>query len=142
MSIVQDLVEQSGLPCLAADAVDAFLAAPPAHKILFFAGDPAQRMETADVAVIFPQLLRHFAGRLEGALIAAGSETELKERFHVGALPSLVVTRGAETLGVFPKVWDWAVYVARIEAMLAPGAPVLTQAPRVQFTYSGKGARA
>jgi hydrogenase-1 operon protein HyaE len=110
----------------------------PAHRLLFFAGDPEQRSETHDVATILPQLLRAFAGRLRAARIAPAAEGLLKDRFHVGVFPSLVVTRGDETLGVLPKVRDWADYVARIEAMLQPDAPALAPSmpPRVKFTFS------
>ena len=70
------------------------------------------------------------------------AEAALKQRFHVGVFPSLVVTRGRETLGVLPKVCDWSDYIARIEAMLSPGAPALVAAsgPRVEVIYSKREA--
>jgi hydrogenase-1 operon protein HyaE len=79
---------------------------------------------------------------LRAGIVATRAEAALKQRFHVGVFPSLVVTRGRETLGVLPKVCDWSDYIARIEAMLSPGAPALVAAsgPRVEVIYSKREA--
>jgi hydrogenase-1 operon protein HyaE len=123
-------------------SIEDFLAATPDHGVLFFAGDPAERPETRDLAVILPQLLKSFAGRLRGALVAAEAEDALKERFHVRVFPSLVVLRGSEILGVLPKVYDWADYVARLEAMLRPDAPALVNrsGPRTEINFTSREA--
>ena len=147
-SLQQILCERHQLALIDETNVEAFLApvpnAPP-HGVLFFAGDPTERMETRDLAVILPQLLETFRGRLRGGLVAAKAEAALKDRFHVRVLPSLVVLRGQgtgyETLGVLPKIYDWADYIARLEAMLQPGAPALEATsgpPRVTYTFSGR----
>jgi hydrogenase-1 operon protein HyaE len=127
--LIRALTERSGLPVLEADTLDAFLAATP-HALLFFTGDPAQRSEAADVAVVLPELLRVFTCRLRGGVIARAAESALAPRFRVVVMPSLVVTRGADPLGVLPRIRDWSDYLARIEACLAPGAPVLPPAER------------
>jgi hydrogenase-1 operon protein HyaE len=142
---LRSLSEKHGVVPVDETSVDAFLTTAPneaEHKILFFAGDPSQRGETLDVAIILPQLLEAFTGRLRAAIVAAPAEAALKDRFHVGVFPSLVVTRGGETLGVLPKVYDWPDYIARIEAMLRPDAPPLAPAsgPRVEFVYSKREA--
>ncbi len=126
------LVEEAG--------IEDFLAATPVHSVLFFAGDPAERAETRDLAVILPQLLESFAGRLRVALVTSDAEPALKERFHVRVLPSLVVLRGSEILGVLPKVYDWAEYLARFEAMLRPDAPALVvkSGPRAEIVFSSR----
>ena len=142
-SLRQILCERHQLALIDEANVEAFLAPDsnsPPHGVLFFAGDPAEHGETRDLAVILPQLLEAFRGRLRAGLIAAGAEAALKHRFHVRVLPSLVVLRGHDTLGVLPKIYDWADYVTRIEAMLQPGAPALeakSGPPRVAYTFSG-----
>jgi hydrogenase-1 operon protein HyaE len=143
--LLRDLSEKHGVVAVDETSIDAFLS--PAnseaeHVILFFAGDPAQRGETHDVAIILPQLLQAFTGRLRAGIVATRAEAALKQRFHVGVFPSLVVTRGGETLGVLPKVYYWPDYIARIEAMLSPGAPALVAAlgPRVEVIYSRREA--
>jgi hydrogenase-1 operon protein HyaE len=134
------------LPVVGSDDIDAFLrpeGSAPRHAILFFPGAATQRPETQDVAVILPELLEHFAGRLRGAIIAAEAEEKLKGRFQVVVMPSLVVTRDGEPVGVLPKIQDWSAYVAKISDWLEPDAPTLGAARsdqnRVEFVYTRKG---
>ena len=94
--LLRDLSEKHGVVAVDETSIDAFLSLATGeaeHVILFFAGDPAQRGETHDVAIILPQLLEAFAGRLRAAIVATRAEAALKQRFHVGVFPSLVVTR-------------------------------------------------
>lgn len=144
--LLEQLIDRHGLAVIDEGTIDAFLA--PAgdeaeHALLFFAGDPAQRPETSDVAVILPELLACFGRRLRGAVVAPGRENALKDRFRVLVLPTLVVTRGTDAVEVLPKVLDWAEYVERIHAALAPSAPVFQggKRPAVQFTVSSQGGR-
>ncbi len=139
------LSEKHHLALLDETSVEAFLGPTPdraPHAVIFFAGDAAERSETRDVAVILPQLLEVFAGRLRAGLVASSAEAALKDRFHVRVFPSLVVMRGFDTLGVLPKVYDWADYVSRIEAMLRSDAPALEakSGPRVTITFSSREA--
>jgi hydrogenase-1 operon protein HyaE len=140
------LCAKHDLASIDATSIEAFLEPAsdegPPYRILFFAGDPVERTETRDVAIILPQLLEAFAGRLRAGLVTADAEDALKNRFHVRVFPSLVVLRGGETLGVLPKVYDWSEYLARIETMLQPDAPALTakSGPRVEFTFSSREA--
>jgi len=143
--LLRDLSEKHGVVAVDETSIDAFLSpgtSEAEHVILFFAGDPAQRGETHDVAIILPQLLEAFSGRLRAAIVAPRAEAALKQRFHVGVFPSLVVTRKSEPLGVLPKVYDWSDYIARIETMLRPGAPALVAAsgPRVEIVHSKREA--
>jgi len=138
---VSMLSQRHGLPLVDENNIDAFLA-PAAgesvHAVLFFTGDASQRGETNDVAVILPELLRAFAGRLRGAVVAREAEGPLKSRFQVFVMPSLAVTRGADPVGVLPKISDWAEYIEKIEGFLAPDAPILvaSKGPKVEFTHS------
>jgi hydrogenase-1 operon protein HyaE len=143
-SVLRALSLRHGLPTIDHSGIDAFLARGPgesSHALLFFAGDPAQRAETHDVAVILPELAAVFGGRLRAALVAASAEEALKARFRVYALPSLVVVRDGETVCVLPKIHDWADYIARIEAALAPDAPILAAArrPKTEVNIDQKG---
>lgn len=137
-SCVDSLTIRHGLPLVDRDSVDAFLwpaAGEPPHALLFFTGDPATHQETGDVAVVLPELLAAFRGRLRAAVVARAAEDGLKRRFHVVVLPSLVVMRGTETIGVLPRVCDWADYTARITAWLDPAASVMppSEGPRVKI---------
>lgn len=135
------LADRYGLPTVDRETIDAFLA-PAAgeaeHALLFFAGDPATRAETLDVAVVLPEILAAFQQRLRGAVVAREAEAALASRFMVAVMPSLVVTRGGEPLAVMPKIRDWSEYMAVIAKALAPDAPALIkdETPRVAFTTS------
>jgi hydrogenase-1 operon protein HyaE len=144
MSLPQAFIDRMGVPLVHEANVDDILARDGCCVLALFAGDPAQRPEATDVAVIFPELLKAFAGRLSGALVAGGAEKALGARFHVDVLPSLAIIRGGATIGVVSRIRDWAEYVEKIEAFLDPAAPQLAReaTPRVAFTFSRKGAEA
>lgn len=143
--LIRALAERAGLPVLEAASADAFLAprpGRPVHTLLFFTGDPAQRSEAADVAVVLPELLAAFAGRLRAAIIARAAEPALLARFRVVVLPSLVVTRGPDPVCVLPRIRDWSVYLAEITQSLASDAAVLPPVgrPEVRIVHTGGAA--
>ncbi len=73
--------------------------------------------------------------------ITTRAEAALKQRFHVGVFPSLVVNPGGKMLGVLPKVYDWPDYIARIAAMPRPGAPALVPVSGPRLRSSTPSAR-
>jgi hydrogenase-1 operon protein HyaE len=138
--LIRALSERHGLPRLDETSVDAFIAEP-GCALLLFAGDPKQRMESDDVAVVLPELLKAFAGRYRGAVIALKAEDRLKPRFHVVMAPSLVVARGGDVLDVITKIRDWSEYVARLGAALAPDAAPLPRSAGLNTAIRFNGAR-
>ena len=139
-ALVRALHERHGISRLEPETLDAFLDDEPRHTLLFFAGDPKARLEADDVAVVLPELLKAFRGRLRGGVIAPAAEEKLKARFHVVMTPSLVVTRGRDTIDVIAKIRDWSEYVILIEAALAPGASAMASGagPRTEIRFNGK----
>jgi hydrogenase-1 operon protein HyaE len=138
----QSFIDRIGVPVIDAENVDSAFGGQGDFLVLF-AGDPAQRPEAADVAVIFPELLKAFDGRLTGAVVAPGAEKSLGQRFHVDVFPSLAVIRAGAAVGVIPRIRDWSEYLEKIEAFLDPSAEPLAKAgPSVQITFSQKGATA
>lgn len=110
-----------GLPEVDAASVDRFLGAANAAAavaVLLSAGDPARFMEAIDVAVVLPELIDAFQGRLRGAVIARRAESELGQRFGVRVQPTLIFTAKGETLGLIAKIQDWSVYVDRIAKLI------------------------
>jgi hydrogenase-1 operon protein HyaE len=139
--LIAALSSRHGIPTVDAGSIDAFLApaaGEPPHALLFFTGDPAQRSESNDVAVVLPELLAAFPGRLRAAVVARLDEDVLKPRFHVQVVPSLVVTRGAAPLGVMPRIRDWSDYIATLRTLLDPSAPEMAAParPQVAFRYT------
>jgi len=119
--LLQALTQRHGLPVVDETSVDALLH--PAkgeadHVLLFFPGDATQRPESSDIAVILPQILNAFSGRVRGAVVSSVAEDRLRPRFQVLVSPSLVLTKGDHPLDVFTKVLDWSDYMTRIETAL------------------------
>jgi hydrogenase-1 operon protein HyaE len=139
--VLNTLLLRSGLPLVDETNIDVYLASAEGqspYALLFFSGAAAPRPETGDVAAILPELLRAFAGRLRGAIVAPEAEAKLKGRFQIFVQPSLCVVRNGEPVAVMPKILDWAVYLEKIEAAFDPDAPILEgpKKPQVEFTFS------
>ena len=67
--LIQRLADEFGYPVLEdLAAVDAFVAEPGIAAI-FFPGDPDKFKDTTDVAVVMPELVNQFRGRLRPALV-------------------------------------------------------------------------
>ena len=89
--------------------LDAFLAEP-GWGLLLVAGDPAQRPEAQDLAVVVRELSRRGPPGLRVGLAALAEEARFKQRLGLDAVPSLVFVRGGKVVSKLSKVQDWAVY--------------------------------
>ncbi len=112
------LVRDCGVPEVDAAGIDAFLATP-GDAVLFFSENPLQYPESADVAVVLPELLGAFPGRLRAALVARASERELQKRFGFARWPALVFLRDGDYVGAITGIHDWDVYLEKVESLLA-----------------------
>lgn len=92
--------------------------------LVFLPGYAKAHVETADVAVILPELVAAFGGRLGAAV--GGPDLEVALRAELGlALPALVMVRHGRPSGAVARVRDWRDYLDRIAALLdAPPALV------------------
>lgn len=115
--LLERLTGKQGWPVVDESNLDAFLAAGD-YSLLFFTENPTQFPESNDVAVILPELLAAFAGRLQGAVVAAEAEHRLHTRYPFGEWPALVLLRGGDYLGAISRVQDWQTYLAEIERLL------------------------
>ena len=118
--LIERLLRDFGLPEIGAADVDTFLAAP-GETVLFFTEDPKQHPETADVAVILPELMQAMPGRFRAAVVARASERELQKRFGFARWPALVFVRGGDLIGAITGMHDWDEFVAKVVELL--GAP-------------------
>ncbi len=101
------------------EAVQDFVDAPGVH-VLFVPGDPKRNLETADVAVILPELKQAFQGKFDCAVVADSIETVVRDVTKVFKTPSLIFYREGKIFGAYPKVRDWSDYVALISHILTP----------------------
>lgn len=116
--LIARLVDDYGYPLLDASNLDACIAAP-GDAVLFCAGDPLLYPESLDVAVVLPELMRAFAGRFRAAVVSRELEAELQARYGFNRWPSLIFLRDGGYVGVLSGILDWAVYLARIQDLLA-----------------------
>ncbi|WP_036251292.1 hydrogenase [Methylobacter sp. BBA5.1] len=122
--LITQLQTRHGYPLLDADSYDHFVYGAET-SVLFFCNDPVQFPESHDVAVILPELVKAFSGRLQAAVIDRSIERELQARFRFTGWPSLVFLRNGEYLGAITGIKDWQEYrqeTARI-LVAAPGEP-------------------
>lgn len=119
--LIDRLTVEFGYPRLDAGNLDAFLAAP-GDAVLFCGGDPIQHPECLDVAVVLPELLRAHPGRFRAGVAAPALEAELQARYGFNRWPSLVFLRAGAYVGAISGIQDWAVYLARIDALLVAPA--------------------
>lgn len=136
-ALIAALASRHGLPTIDAETLDAFLVpaeGEPDHALLFFTGDPDQRTDSGDVAVVLPELLATFPSQFRAGVVARSAEAVLKSRCQVEIFPSLVVLRRETVLDVLPRIRDWSEYLGRLGAALNPNAPPFSARGRVEIT--------
>ncbi|MDJ0824904.1 MAG: hydrogenase accessory protein [Rhodobacter sp.] len=116
--LIDRLSDDLGWPLLGTENdVLAWINRPGTH-VLFMPGDWRRNLETADVAVILPELQVAFQGRFDCAVVADSMQADVKEISGVFKTPSLIFYRDGACLGGIPKVRDWDDYLARIARFL------------------------
>lgn len=116
--LLERLVRDCGVPEVDAASVDAFLGRG-GDAVLFFSEDPNQYPESGDVAVVLPELLAAFPGRLRAAFVARASERELQKRYGFARWPALVFLRAGDYVGAITGIHDWDDYLEKVESLLA-----------------------
>ncbi|MCP4408198.1 MAG: hypothetical protein GY807_10650 [Gammaproteobacteria bacterium] len=115
--LIDRLLEEFDYPEISLDSLDGFVNTP-GEGILFFAGDPKKYRETNDVAVILPELIQAFHGRLRPAVVARTAELKLQMHYGFKAWPALVLVRNGGYLGCITGVQNWEDYLQEINKML------------------------
>ncbi len=105
-SPLERLLQGVGIP-IAAETLDGFLAAR-GPAVLLFTGDPAQRAEAQDAAVVATQLARQVWGLRVGVVDAAAEAVKL--RYGVVVVPTLVFLQDGRVQSTISKLQPWAVY--------------------------------
>jgi hydrogenase-1 operon protein HyaE len=117
--LIDTLTQTLGWPRLAGQAdLDAYLSTPGTH-VVFLPGDPARNLETADVAVILPELRAAFQGRFDCAVADDALAQPLGEASGGFKTPNLIFWHDGRMIGAIPKVRDWSDYMARIAHILS-----------------------
>jgi hydrogenase-1 operon protein HyaE len=128
-ALIDRLIDVLGYPRVTVRTLDAVLLSAD-NTVLFFAGDPAITPEANDVAVVLPELIRHFDGRLRPAVVAREDERALQAIYGFEIWPALVFLRKDQYLGAISRIRDWTDYLEQIQGFLDAG-PVLRPAQRI-----------
>lgn len=131
--LIKRLIDEYDYPAIGLEEHEAFVASPDTG-VLFFAGEPKKFGETVDVAVVLPELIAAFEGRLRPAVIAKEAEKTLQLKYGFREWPSLVFVRDGGWLGTISRIRNWQDYLEEIgdilqaEARRPPGfkIPVVT----------------
>ncbi len=121
--LVQRLLNELHWPLLDEDGIPGFVqqvAAQGALAVLFCTGDAKRYPEILDVAVVLPELVKHYGGRLMPAVVARGADEALQKQYEFYQWPSLVFFRDGEHVETITKMQDWDVYLQRIDALMPP----------------------
>jgi hydrogenase-1 operon protein HyaE len=138
--LIDALATRHGIPLVEAGEVEDLADTHPATALAIL-GDPGRHPEAVDLAVILPELIGAFGGRL-AAVRARDEDLEvLKARYGFIALPCLVLLSPQGYLGRIERLRDWSVYLAEIERLLdAPaGRPPGIGVPVAQVAASACG---
>ena len=117
--LIDRLIGELGYEHVTAESHDAFVSVA-GMNVLFFPGDPATVKDATDVAVVLPELVKVFAGKLRPGVVTDtyGAGKELKRYYGFAAFPSLVFVRGGDYVGTITRIQDWADYITVIQNLL------------------------
>jgi len=106
-------------------------------NVLFLRGDPTTVKDATDVAVVLPELVAAFDGKLNPGVVTDtfGDGKDMKRKYGFSHFPALVFVRDGEYVGAISRIQDWADYLEQIGNLLvapsrrAPGfvIPVVTE---------------
>ncbi|MGD8498403.1 MAG: hypothetical protein PVG82_05825, partial [Chromatiales bacterium] len=76
--------------------------------------------DATDVAVVLPELVRAFEGRLRPGVVTDvfGDGKKLMRHYGFREYPALVFVRGGEYIGTITRIQDWADYLDQISGLL------------------------
>ena len=117
--LIERLSTEMGWANLASDSDLAAFTNREGVHVLFVPGDAKRNLETADVAVILPELKLAFQGQFDCAVVDDEIETAVREQTGVLKTPSLIFYRDGQVIGGIPRVRNWDEYMQRIAQILA-----------------------
>ncbi len=89
--------------------------------LVLFAGVAGKRPETADLAVILPEIAKDRAKAgfdLSIAVVNGEDEEDLSAEFGVLVKPTVVFVREGDIKGLVPRIKDWAEYERKLAEFL------------------------
>lgn len=116
--LVRRLIDERAYPYLAAPEEAVHLDA--RDHLLFLPAHGKAHLESPDIAVVLPELVKALGGEEQLGAAVAGPATEaaLVEAMKL-ALPAIVVLRAGSPVGAISRMRDWDEYLERLGALLA-----------------------
>jgi hydrogenase-1 operon protein HyaE len=115
--LVQSLAERHGFAEVKEKTLDT-VAEPIETAMLTICGNPQVAAEALDLAIVAPELIKAFRGRLVGLVATPDAERHFQMRFGFSLFPALVFLRRGEYLGTITRIRDWPDYMTEISAIL------------------------
>ena len=117
--LIDRLISELGYPEVSLDNHDDFVAGP-GLNVLFFPGDPKTVKDATDVAVVLPELMGAFAGKLNAGVVTDvfGDGKTLKRKYGFTHYPSLVFVRDGGYVGTISRIRGWQEYLTTINELL------------------------
>ena len=117
--LIDRLVEELGYAEITLENHDEFIAAP-GLNVLFFPGDPKTVKDATDVAVVLPELMGAFAGKLNAGVVTDvfGDGKALKHKYGFTHFPALVFVRESGYVGAISRIRGWQEYLTLINELL------------------------
>ena len=128
--IIDAMLNRHSMPVVNKDSVDEFLQQN-ALAVLFFAEDPMKYPETADVAMVLPELVREFPG-LAPALVDFDDQHALQKNFDFTAWPALAFFRDGAYRGAITRIQNWQDYLVQIDELLNKAPKLMIPAVNVE----------
>lgn len=118
-ALIDRLIGELGYTEVSLDNHDEFVASP-GMSVLFFPGDPKIVKDATDVAVVLPELMGVFAGKLNAGIVTDtfGDGATLKKKYGFSHYPSLVFIREGGYVGTISRIRDWQEYLTTINELL------------------------
>ena len=130
-ALIDRLVSDFGYTEVSMENHDEFVATP-GMNVLFLPGDPKTVKDATDVAVVLPELMEAFRGKLNVGVVTDtfGDGVNLKRLYGFTHFPSLVFVRNGAYVGTISRIRDWQEYLTLVNELLVaeprrrPGIPV------------------
>lgn len=134
--LIERLLTELNYPSVTADNHDSFINNSDDDgdtiAVLFFAGNPTRFPESLDVAVVLPELIQAYDGKLRAGVVLEDAQDAFKDTYPFSIWPALVFVRQGIMLGSICKIQDWQEYLLQINQLFESNAHIGNVIPTLE----------